>query len=385
MGARWISGWFGGCALALAATALPSLALAQECATDADCDAGFVCESFGTVDCGFACPEGEACAPPPDCAPMEIKGCTPAPCTTDADCPADMVCFAQPVWNCPPVAQADCAPGSECPAQEQPAECTETTESTCVPSYVPPCVVNTDCGPGFTCVEQESCGCSGSAGAATPSGGSSEPAPADGGASTDPAVPDASVPEETCTCSPTGEFYCQLDEMPCASVSECPEGFTCEVNPNSVVCSRPTEPAMSGSGGAAGSEPAGVGGSFGEADGGAPSDAVDGCGVSTAPEMVCLPPYWAAGFAAGGSILEAGVASDAAGDGRGATATGAPTDPATASGEADMGAAGSSGSGGGTFCTVAVPGADARSGAAALVTLLALLGLAVLRSRRFSA
>lgn len=372
-----VLGWM--CVCALAALAAP--ASAQDCKTDADCDAGFVCMSFGTVDCGFACPEGETCPDmPPDCAPMEIKGCSPAPCMADADCPSDMVCFSQTYTECSgggaegvPAEEgsgdsagsggADAGSAEPTPPPDLPADCKEVTQSVCAPKYVPPCKEDADCGAGFTCEEYESCGCSASAGSAGDPGGDPAPPP-------EPTEPD-------CTCEKTGEFYCKLVETTCTSADECPDGFTCEDNPEDVVCSRPAMTDPAGTGGAAGGADGGVAGS---ASGDTPEDP---CGMTTAPEKVCLPPYWNTGFGVGGGgVAELGAAAD--GSANMATGAGAPKggeEPPTASGsnETEM----TSGGGDGGFCSVAIVGrADERAGFAALATAFALIALAVRRRRR---
>jgi hypothetical protein len=373
--------------------AMASRASAQDCATDGDCGPGFVCESFGTVDCGFACPEGdEKCEPPPDCMPMEVKGCSPAPCTDDSECAADMVCYAWTYEECSGGAPADgggAEPGSsgggsdpgaggaagsgEEPApppeptpEPTPAECKEVTESYCAPKYVPPCTQDSDCGPGFTCEEQESCSCAGSAGSA---GGAA------GAGGEEPAPPPEPV-EPDCTCEKTGEFYCQLIETACASAAECPDGFTCETNPESAVCSRPTEPA--GAGGASGE---GDGGAAGSGSGDEP---VDSCGPTTEPEKVCLPPYWNTGFGGpgrGGDVTafsESGAANGGPSMATGAPGAGAPgEDPATATGTDDGAAANTGGDGG--FCAVTAPGSARGMG---LVWSFVALSLLAMRRRR---
>lgn len=382
MSSRVLAGWLFACsALALAAPAA-----AQDCATDADCGSGFVCESFGTVECGYACPEGEKCPDmPADCEPMELKGCVPAPCNDDSECPDDMVCFAQTYTECSGVAEsggdarpaaggssgggaagADGEAGADAgPPQAEP-ECKEVTDSRCAPKYVPPCKEDADCGEGFTCKESESCRCSGSAGAGSAGG--------DGGGSTppEPAEPD-------CTCEKTGDFYCELVETACESADECPDGFTCDANPSSVVCSPPATDAA-GTGGASGSA-----GAEEARDGGA---AEDPCAASTAPEKVCLPPYWDKGFGGGGRGGDAFAESGAAGG----TLNDAPMQQATKGGDlADDGSAtgseetaASMGGDDGGICSVALVG-DARSreraGVASLGTALALLALALRRRR----
>jgi peptidoglycan-associated lipoprotein len=95
----------------------------QECATDQNCKAGFVCQ-------------GNKCAPKPEC-------------TTDQNCPAGATCQA---GKCTPkacTADGDCGPGARCKGNQ------------CVPNT---CATNDDCGSGEeckagACVAKASAGC----------------------------------------------------------------------------------------------------------------------------------------------------------------------------------------------------------------------------------
>ena len=82
----------------------------QECATDQNCKAGFVCQA-------------NKCVPKPEC-------------TTDQNCPAGSSCQS---GKCTPkacTADADCPAGARCKANQ------------CVPNT---CATNDDCGTGETC------------------------------------------------------------------------------------------------------------------------------------------------------------------------------------------------------------------------------------------
>ncbi len=82
----------------------------QECATDANCKAGFVCQA-------------NKCVPKPEC-------------TTDQNCPAGSTCTS---GKCAPkacTADGDCGPGARCKNNQ------------CVPNT---CATNDDCGTGETC------------------------------------------------------------------------------------------------------------------------------------------------------------------------------------------------------------------------------------------
>ena len=65
------------------------------CITDADCGAGYICETFEFETCNdrnMACEEGEDCKPV-ECVPTtEIySSCSRAPCEVDADCGDSMI------------------------------------------------------------------------------------------------------------------------------------------------------------------------------------------------------------------------------------------------------------------------------------------------------
>lgn len=238
-------------------------ARAQACTTDADCPDRFSCEVVGQTGCATkACPEGQKCPEPEACEPSDIKQCRSPACTKDADCPKDMVCFAQTSTEC--MTTPSCKPNEPCDASAPP-DCKDVTTRSCVPRYVPPCTAASDCGDGFACVEGMQCGCSG--------GGATS---RDGGMTT--------AQDASCTCAPTGESNCELQRMTCRRAAECPDGWSCEDDPNRAACH-----SAGGSGASSGSA--------GAATASADAGSVTGCD-DAGTEKVCLPPYYA--FARGG-------------------------------------------------------------------------------------
>jgi hypothetical protein len=187
---------------ALAACALlgsvPAKAAAKSCEQDDDCPDKFTCEVTGTIECSDAkpCPEGEKCETPVSCEPEDYRECVSPSCEDDGDCPSDMVCY----------------------------------EQACVPRYVPPCSEDADCGDGFKCEEESISMCSGggSTGSGTGTGGAASSI--DGGQAN---PPDS---ETHCTTTHTGEFHCVLQPIACEDESDCPDGFSCEDDPNQATC-----------------------------------------------------------------------------------------------------------------------------------------------------
>jgi len=117
---------------------------------------------------------------------------------------------------------------------------------------VGPCEADADCGEGFKCVAAEICECS--VGAAVPACPEGEECP----------EPEP-VPEPVCECQPTGEKYCEPDEIPCEVGADCPDGWTCEVSSVDVApCVDPGD----------GSEPV--------------------CPDPLPATYACVPPYWGA-------------------------------------------------------------------------------------------
>jgi len=244
---------------------LPRVASAADCAATT-CPTGYECVETIAPCPALPCADGAECMP---CEPVIVAQCRPLPCTSDDQCADGMKCVTEQVEECSG-GSAPCAdPGldggaPDCP-EPLPEECTTTTVSGCLPTYMLPCTQASDCGPtGFTCEPVEECSCPGSPGSAgTPTpgmdGGADEPAP-----ESDPSRPAADagadpVPSE-CTCTPTGESYCQVTVVACTAetvADDCPAGWTCRENPEGSCWSGP------------------------EGSGCEPAD----------PPMLCAPPY----------------------------------------------------------------------------------------------
>ena len=133
---------------------------APSCSTDADCQAGFVCETYTSCGgCEDICIVDEAgnviCDRPCDATCIEEGVCIPAPtgeCRSDDDCAAGQVCQLES--SCP----CECMPGDDscaCPA----IWCEPIDAGVCVDLEPLPCPAL--CGPGSECVigEDGSIGC----------------------------------------------------------------------------------------------------------------------------------------------------------------------------------------------------------------------------------
>ncbi len=309
--------------LALAGFARPVAAQdASTCATDSDCDHGYTCQvtSSGGTCPAIDCAPGEDCIQPEcDTTVTETRECVAGgPCEADADCIEGWLCAERQSYDdcavsggamrpavCPE-SDPDCNPVEPAPEPAQPP-CEPTTELYCAPRYTQACAEAADCGPGFNCTELISMSCSGSTGSAGGDADPSEPPPPDA----DP-IP---APEDMCTSTPSGEFYCELIETACETDQDCSTGLTCQDNWN--------RPSCTDAGGAPEPAPADAGiddGSSGSAGAGAaPAEDLvapvpDDCGVSDEPAKVCAPPeYFSSGrgdYAADGEAQASGSASD---------------------------------------------------------------------------
>lgn len=204
------------------------------CTADADCGPGFVCQTNEwTETCDYpqfsceeddpACLEDQAAQEEAmaDCEPTvhSESYCSRAPCEVDADCGDTMVCNEETWGTCTggTAPGVPCGPDEDCPEPEPVDatwECTTETVKRCGYRYEAECTVDADCGEGFLCVESEVCGCSG--------GGAVEVGP-DG-----VPVDDGVIEEPVCECNPTGDFYCQLQDLACTAHADCPVGMLCE-------------------------------------------------------------------------------------------------------------------------------------------------------------
>lgn len=204
---------------ATAAWTFPAIAHA-ECATDADCGTGMICQAYDSQLCtAYACVAGQPC-PPPTCETVTYHECAPKPCTTDSECGDGMVCLTQTSTSCPPQPAYDCIDPNNCPTIE-PVACVLTTTSTCAPKYMAPCTVDADCGAGFNCVPEQSCTCSGGTATRAPSSADGGVAYADAGTAYPEPIP------TDCTCTATGVNSCQMQVIPCTTNSECPADWSC--------------------------------------------------------------------------------------------------------------------------------------------------------------
>jgi hypothetical protein len=205
---------------------------AADCESDEDCGPGYVCETYEFVEDGCAedkpdCPpDVEGCLPEPDMDPDICDGevryytesyCRRAECETDADCGEEMICIEYVEQWCTGGDMATCDEGEDCEVPDiVEEECGTEIYRECGYSYEAPCEEDADCGEGFNCVPQEDCYCEGS----------------------DPGDPDivGDVDDEVgftdgdfeCFCEPTGDNYCQLQEIECATDEDCPAGLFCD-------------------------------------------------------------------------------------------------------------------------------------------------------------
>lgn len=186
--------------LAVAGLFAPSL-LAQECASDADCPAGYTCTAY--LQTCPDCPPGVTCDPCDPTAAVSVCEIVPTSCATDADCDEGLICVHFTGESCP---GAEPCRVDDPNCSTEPAPCETVDESWCAPPYVAPCVEDADCGPGFTCESGEVCTC-----VVYPDPGNGEPPP----------------PPEQCTCEPSGESYCSLTYQTCTTDADCPEGLVC--------------------------------------------------------------------------------------------------------------------------------------------------------------
>lgn len=227
--------WVGRVAVGVLALAWSGSAVAQECATDEDCQEGMVCVP---VRCPACDPDGGFCEPCPEkgvCMTEEgwdgesFFGTT---CESDADCPyafrceeVEMPCGG--ASECKPCtcacpADGECPP-CECPPCPEPEPCTPDLVQVCV--FRPAeCATDADCDAGFECLPIEEC--TGSA-CACPVCACSPCAP-------DEECPPCDCPDIVCDCPETYEEHCEVvgswcapKEQACESDGDCLEGWEC--------------------------------------------------------------------------------------------------------------------------------------------------------------
>jgi hypothetical protein len=333
------------CALfAAAAASSPVIAAAQDCSNDADCGAGYRCQTDSYESCGgsiMCTPDGECTETPGDCETVTYSWCTNAICNADADCPSSMACQAQTTWQCDGGGAGaggaagaagagsaqdagvveDCQRGEMC---EPPTAtvCTEVpADSLCIPRYELPCAVANDCGGGFDCVQSTYWECSGGGSVDADGGvsaaGTSAPPPVvgAGGSASDGAEPDTDggmgSPSYECHEVPGTSLYCQLQDLPCEADSECPDGLQCLAQPI-WTCT---------GGGSAGAAAAGSGGAGGAVAPGEMAMAMDADGgvsdgeCSTQTQLRCMPRGYSGGPGSGGGTGSGGMTGGGNADG----------------------------------------------------------------------
>lgn len=318
---------------------------ADECESDADCPAEFKCEEIGYGSCGGATPA---------CPPCTCMACDP----DDEECdPEDC--------ECPPCEEEFVEP-----------ECTEEIVKVCM--FVPEeCEADADCADGFECVAQEVCYGMGTSCACPeivcacetcPDGEECEPCEC-------PEVPpcDCDDEEEYVEECETLGAYCVPQQITCEDDEGCPEGWECLDFPDDCVCPMCDCAVPPCPEGEECPEP--------DCDCG-PCECEEGGG-----ESYCVPDGWAeAGFESGGSMGSADFLTETANDStdKGGEENPQSPDPNGEEGganaeiqaeEGDDGDEGDDDSG----CTTGT----GNAGPAGLV-LLALLALALLATRRFS-
>lgn len=223
------------------------------CATDADCQAGYVCNVTSLSGCAvLPCSRDEECPPRPPCAVTVIRQCSPgAKCATDADCSPELRCQSNTMTTC--TGSAPRCPRGEACAPPPPAECVTSTTSTCRPRYGSACAADAECGAGLQCVHSQTCTCidigdgnSGGTGGSIVVGPSPDArsvpgasgAPNAGGSATPSEKPTSDAAGKSddatgtspvsCSCANDGPLVCDLVKRDCVQASDCPVGWACE-------------------------------------------------------------------------------------------------------------------------------------------------------------
>jgi hypothetical protein len=212
---------------------------AADCETDADCGDGYVCTTYEyeMPDCDMP----DCDVDDPECAAIVEKEreycegagetvvgsyCERAACETDADCGESMVCIEYVERWCEGSGSGYCD-DEGCYTIEEEEVCGEDIHHECGYPYEGECEVDDDCGEGFSCVPMEACWCTD-----YDSGGDIKTDEA--GASGDIVIDTDPSDEPVCGCEPTGDNYCQLQEILCESDADCPAGLECVANGSDV-------------------------------------------------------------------------------------------------------------------------------------------------------
>lgn len=267
-------------------------ALGDACTADADCSAGMVCSERVYTACGGSAGAGGegGRVEDVDCHDVIERFCAPMPCDVAARCPGGTSCVSFTSVSCVESGYPDT--GVDAAGGKLEPECTEITESWCVPSYLAPCVVDADCGPGFTCVGEEICG-----------------------------TPDTGAGGEDCESSEAK--HCELVITPCSVSSDCGAGLECQAFED-WICEGSVDPddPPPATGGGSASDSAGSDEGVGGMGGSAEGDRGGGMGGATGAEdcqvestSLCAPPgfidwmgaYADSGDSAGGLGGEGGL------------------------------------------------------------------------------
>ena len=201
---------------------LPSLVLATDCETDADCGEHEFCQRFD-VAVGAPCSideDGNEDCPEPSNA-SSTGECVPGPisCETDEDCPGISSC----VERAGGIQQMDCPDDddSEEPCDGEPVE--EPATRSC--EYVPvDCQTDDDCGEGLAC-EDVTPPCAPNL-VATPACPEGEDCP----------EPEPAPQNDTCD-DQEQVFQCMPQQIECETDAECPSEWSCETIVVGVSCS----------------------------------------------------------------------------------------------------------------------------------------------------
>ena len=217
----------GGLLLASAAVAEPAspdqalVAPESECATDADCGEGKICQLYsdGAVTCSIDEAGNEECSEETG---QTYGYCAQAPvtCVSDADCGPGLTCYLEGMAE--PLPAPDCAEGEDCGGSTEPANNNGLVAPSgfCGWAYNS-CASDADCGDNGQCLVVGETGCASSGGGASPGCAEGEDCPDEFPREEEPSEDcEGFVPEQITQCVPR--------EITCAATSDCPDSWTCE-------------------------------------------------------------------------------------------------------------------------------------------------------------